>query len=191
MGDKQKLSELLVEMLHFCPTGQDNSDVFTSLFLNKLPREPRVLLTEVDMQVRQTLGTRTDMLAAHHQRLAHDAGTEVATVSLEEPVVAAIKPSGGNGQQGGEADSMVERASGGRRRRLVAVAVVGADSKLPTLCLTLSRPGWEQAFATISSAMAPRPGVAMPSATGRKTSRPGSYQHRRCWAVYPNIGSKH
>ncbi len=76
--------------------------MFNYLYLNKLQRELRVLLTKADIQDRQPLRTRADTLAYHLQRMAHDAGTAVAAFSLkepeDEPVVAAVKPSGGKGQ---------------------------------------------------------------------------------------------
>jgi hypothetical protein len=95
----------LAEMLRLCPRCQDNNDLFNYLYLNKLQRELRAILTKADRQDRQALGTRADTLAYHLQRMAHDAGTAVAAFSLEEPedepVVAAVKPGGGNGQRGG------------------------------------------------------------------------------------------
>ncbi len=36
---QQKLSELLAEMLRFCPRGEENSVFFNCLLLQKLPRE--------------------------------------------------------------------------------------------------------------------------------------------------------
>jgi hypothetical protein len=45
----QKPSELLVEMLRLCPRGQENNAFFNCLFLNKLLRELRILLSEADM----------------------------------------------------------------------------------------------------------------------------------------------
>ncbi len=60
----QKPSELLVEML--CPRGQENNVFFNCLFLNKLPRELHILLSEEDMADKQALGARADLLAAHN-----------------------------------------------------------------------------------------------------------------------------
>jgi hypothetical protein len=40
----------------------------TKLFLNKLPRKLRVLLSEAYMQDKQELGARADSFAAHHQK---------------------------------------------------------------------------------------------------------------------------
>jgi hypothetical protein len=49
----QKLSEVLAEMLRLCPSGQEN-------FL--LPRELRVLLTDVDHNDRRLLANKADQL---------------------------------------------------------------------------------------------------------------------------------
>ncbi len=100
LSGEQKPSELLAKMLRLCPRGHVNNDLFNYLYLNKLPRELRFILTEADRQ------TSADTLAVHRQRLSHDAGTAaLAAVSLEEPedelVVAAVKPSDGKGQRGG------------------------------------------------------------------------------------------
>jgi hypothetical protein len=62
---EQTHSELLDQMLQLC---QENNDQFNYLFLNKLPRELRVLLSEADMQDKQALGARADSFAAYHQK---------------------------------------------------------------------------------------------------------------------------
>ncbi len=56
----QKPSELLAEMLRLCPRGQENNAFFNCLFLNKLPRELRILLSEAEMADKQALGARAD-----------------------------------------------------------------------------------------------------------------------------------
>jgi hypothetical protein len=61
----QKPSELLAEMLRLCPRGQENNAFFNCLFLNKLPRELRILLSEAEMADKQALGARADLFAAH------------------------------------------------------------------------------------------------------------------------------
>ena len=68
----QKPSELLAEMLRLCPRGQENNAFFNCLFLNKLPRELRILLSEADMADKQALGARADLFAAHNSKQAHD-----------------------------------------------------------------------------------------------------------------------
>jgi hypothetical protein len=49
----QKPLELLAEMLRLCPRGQEKNAFFNCLFLNKLPRELHILLSEADV-VRQS-----------------------------------------------------------------------------------------------------------------------------------------
>jgi hypothetical protein len=53
----QKPSKLLAEMLRLCPRGQENNAFFNCLFLNKLPWELRILLSEADMADKQALGS--------------------------------------------------------------------------------------------------------------------------------------
>jgi hypothetical protein len=108
-----KLSELLAEMLCLCRWGQEKNTFFNCLFLNKLLRELRILLSEANMADKQALGARGDLFTAHNSKQAHDIEAMVATVSLleqegEETTVAAVSPgasrdqgSGRSGQQGG------------------------------------------------------------------------------------------
>jgi hypothetical protein len=49
----KKPSELLAEMLRLCLRGQENNAFFNCLLLNKLPRDLRILLSEVDMADKQ------------------------------------------------------------------------------------------------------------------------------------------
>ena len=102
----QKPSELLAEMLRLCPRGQENNAFFNCLFLNKLPRELRILLSEADMADKQALGARADLFAAHNSKQAQDVVAAVAAVSLsdhegEETTVAAVRPGANGGQRGG------------------------------------------------------------------------------------------
>ena len=104
----QKSLELLAEMIRLCPHGQENNWFFNCLFLNKLPRELRILLSEADMGKKQALGARADQFWAHNSKLARD---EVAAVApappdLEEDnYVAVVRPGGGwrGSQRGGGA----------------------------------------------------------------------------------------
>ncbi len=58
-------------MLRLCPRGQENN-AFFCLFLNKLPRELRILLSEADMADKQALGARANLFDAHNSKQAHD-----------------------------------------------------------------------------------------------------------------------
>jgi hypothetical protein len=114
----RKPSEMLSEMVRLCPRGQENSVFFTYCFLHRLPRELRVLLTDVDHNDRRALSLKADDLWAHSARNAHD--STVAAVasdpSEEEAVAAAVRaPARGRGgrARGG-------RVSGGRGRGAVS-----------------------------------------------------------------------
>ena len=111
----QKPSELLAEMIRLCPRGQENNDLFNYLFLNKLPRELRVLLSEADMADKQALAARADSFAAHHQRLAHDTVAAVASEPVEkeaeEDWVAVVRPS--NSSRGSQHGSGTRPQRGG------------------------------------------------------------------------------
>jgi hypothetical protein len=81
-------------MLRLCPRGQKNNAFFNCLFLNKLPRELRILLSEADMADKQALGARANLFDAHNSKQEHDVvAREVAPgggrKSLDAGVVAA------------------------------------------------------------------------------------------------------
>jgi hypothetical protein len=108
----QKPSKLLAEMLRLCPRGQENNAFLNCLFLNKLPRELRILLSEADMAEKQALGARAYLFVAHNSKQAHDMVAAVAATPLLEPegedtMVAAVclgagsKQCGGGRQRGG------------------------------------------------------------------------------------------
>jgi hypothetical protein len=102
----QKPSELLAEMLRLCPRGQENNTFFNCLYLNKLPRELRILLSEADMADKQALGARADLFATHNSKQAHDVVAAVAAGPSSEQegentTVAAVPPGAGSGQRGG------------------------------------------------------------------------------------------
>ncbi len=96
----QKPSELLAEMLRLCPRGQENSLFFTYLFLHRLPRELRVLLTDVDHNDRRLLSERADQLWAHYAKHSHSmmACVEEASSDEDRGAVAAIRRQGPGGR---------------------------------------------------------------------------------------------
>jgi hypothetical protein len=84
-------------MLGLCPRGQENNAFFNCLFLDKLPRELSILVSEADMADKQALGARADLFAAHNSKQAHDVAAAVPDVSFQEqegkdPTVAAVRP---------------------------------------------------------------------------------------------------
>ncbi len=100
---QQKPSKLLAEMLRFCPRGEENSVFFNCLFLQKLPRELRVLLSEADMADKRLLSERADQIWAHNSHLHHDTVAVVSSEPDGDGAVAAIQPARGgqNGRRGG------------------------------------------------------------------------------------------
>ena len=95
----RKPSELLAIMLEICPRGQDTSLFFQYLFLQRLPRELRIMLAEDDHADLRKTAEKADNLWAIHAKQSHDV---VAAVEPEadSDIVAAI-PSRGNGARGG------------------------------------------------------------------------------------------
>ena len=100
----QRPSELLAEMIRLCPRGAENNCFFNCLFLTKLPRELRILLSDAPMEDKQALGARADQIWSHNSRLAHDQATVAALADLqlhesdqEEPAVAAVRGSASRG----------------------------------------------------------------------------------------------
>jgi hypothetical protein len=117
----QKPSELLAEMLRLCPRGQENNAFFNCLFLNKLPRELRILLSEAEMADKQALGARADLFAAHNSKQAHTKRERRPQWlrSAQEPAADSAAEAAGSGAAVGEA-----------RRSGDAVAAA-ADSRCP------------------------------------------------------------
>jgi hypothetical protein len=96
---KQKPSELLAEMMRICPRGEEKSVFFNCHFLQKLPRELRVLLSEADMSDKRLLSARADQIWAHHVQLQHDTVASVsADQEQEEASVAAVHGARGRGR---------------------------------------------------------------------------------------------
>jgi hypothetical protein len=59
-----------------CPRGEKSSVFFNCLFLQKLPPEMRILLSEADMGDKRLLGDRADQVWAQNAQQHHDTGTE-------------------------------------------------------------------------------------------------------------------
>ncbi len=64
LGDR-KPSVLLAEMLEFCPAGESSAAVFAFLFLHRLPREIRVLLSEDDPANMRAIADKADRHVPH------------------------------------------------------------------------------------------------------------------------------
>jgi hypothetical protein len=76
-GDR-KPSMKLAEMLEFCPAGELSAAVFAFLFLQRLPQEIRVLLSEDDPANMRAIAEKDDRLIAMHVPQSHDSCAVVA-----------------------------------------------------------------------------------------------------------------
>jgi hypothetical protein len=79
-------SKLLSHMMELCPRGEENNKFFWFLFIQRLPRELRVLLTEDDFEEPRELAAKADrhwaMLLHQHGMVASlEAGDDSETVA--------------------------------------------------------------------------------------------------------------
>jgi hypothetical protein len=98
-------SDLMAAMLEVCPRGEEKTDLFACLFLQRLPRELRILLARADHKDPKALADHADELWAYHAAPA----AQLAQLSVgaePEAVVAAVRPAG-----------EFSRGRGGRGRR--------------------------------------------------------------------------
>lgn len=106
----RKPSEMMAAMLETCPRGEEKTNLFACLFLQRLPREIRVLLARADHNDPKSLAQQADELWALHDGRSETVAA-VFSESQEGDVVAAVR-SGERGRGGGRA-----RGRGGSRGR--------------------------------------------------------------------------
>jgi hypothetical protein len=158
----RKPSDLMAAMLETCPRGEEKSNLFACIFLQRLPREIRVLLANVDHKDPKALATRADELWSLHDN-------PVPLPPLQSPwcsrrdrrwiFVTAVRP---GGQRGGNSRGGARGRSRGR-----------GDRRL------LRRPGWPSAFASNTGGTETRPHPAHSPAAGRETAAPGATERGR------------
>jgi hypothetical protein len=101
----RKPSEMMAAMLETCPRGEEKTNLFACIFLQRLPREIRVLLARVDHKDPKELAKQTDELWALHDTNGGGGGiTAVQQDCVEGDFVAAVRTGdrqrGGNGSRG-------------------------------------------------------------------------------------------
>ena len=101
----RKPSEMLAAMMEFVPKGDEKSTFLAYFFLQRLPAEVRVLLSEDDHTDLRTLAARADRLMAH------------STTSVGG-VVAAVKPAYTHQQQSNQ-----HKKKGGKAKTSTAAAM--------------------------------------------------------------------
>jgi hypothetical protein len=98
-------SELLSHMLELCPRGQEDNMFFLFLFLQRLPKELRVLFAEDDLKKPRDLATKADK---HWAMLNHQHGVVAAVEAADDETAIAAVHGGGQRGRGGR---------GGKHRR--------------------------------------------------------------------------
>jgi hypothetical protein len=95
----RKPSDMLVDMEKLKPA--DDKQYFAYMFLQRLPREVRVLLSKEPIDNMRQLAEKADAYMALHQPQSHDVAAPVAaaTPDCEEDSVAAVKAGGKKGGQ--------------------------------------------------------------------------------------------
>jgi hypothetical protein len=170
----RKPSELMAEMLEICPRGEEKTELFACLFLQRLPREIRVLLARVDHKDPKELAEQAD-----HFWGLHDTPSSIAAVTLpggggKEQLVAAVRTATGSGRGRGGRGRHGGRGGGG----------TGVGSR--TRASYLVTPGWPPVFAWNTGDMGSTPTPVSSLVRGRKTARPGATKRRCPWRTSPH-----
>jgi hypothetical protein len=131
----RKPSELLAAMLELCPQDQHTSPFFFYFFLQRLPREIRVLLSEESPADIRRVAEKADRLMVLHCPQQHDTVAALAAFSDDEAEVAAVKQRSG------------KKPSGGKKR--IKTGKAAAEAARSSLCWYHARFG-EKAHSCIS-----------------------------------------
>jgi hypothetical protein len=109
----QRPSEMLTAMLQLCPAGESATKLFRYLFLQRLPRELRIMLSEDGVSPIAALAARADQLWSHHS--FGDGRPPIAAVlDVEEGLpVAAVRQS--DQRRGGRGRGRDNRRGGSNR----------------------------------------------------------------------------
>jgi hypothetical protein len=100
----RKPSELMNQMLEICPRGEEKNKFFLFLFLQRLPRELRVMLAEENISEPRDLAAKADRHWAMLNHQTHGLVAPITAAESEEPVIAAVQHAGrgrGRGRGGG------------------------------------------------------------------------------------------
>ena len=97
----QRPTELLADMVQLCPAGEAGTKLFRMLFLQRLPKDLRIILAEDETSGLQDLAARANILWSHASEL--QSSTVAAVGEDESSSVAAVRSS--------------ERGSGGRSNK--------------------------------------------------------------------------
>jgi hypothetical protein len=132
----RKPSELMAAMLEICPRGEEKTDLFACLFLQRLPREIRILLADADHKDPKLLAEKADQLWGHHSIEA----VGISVVQEDDGLVAAMRSDNGGGRgrggRGGRGNHRRGRGAGGGTRAAMAESDISKEARLAAgLCL--------------------------------------------------------
>jgi hypothetical protein len=138
----RKPSELLSQMLEACPRGQENNMFFLFLFLQRMPKELRVLFPEDDLKNPRDLAAKADK---HWALLSHQHGTVAAIEAAEDDTAIATVQSGQYcGRSGRHGRGQCKRCRGGYH----ATAPAAQDSQAAAATPHSTAPGTLARLAT-------------------------------------------
>jgi hypothetical protein len=115
LGDR-KPSELLATMIELCPRDQHNSPFFFYFFLQPLPRETRVLLSEESPADIRRVAEKADRLMVLHCPQHHDTVAALPCSSEDEADVAAVKQRYSKKSGGGKKKGKAGKPAAGAAR---------------------------------------------------------------------------
>jgi hypothetical protein len=164
----RKLSQQMAAMLEVCPRGAEKCILFPCLFLCRLPRQLRVLLTQADLADIKGLAEQADELWTHHS--VEDLVAAFQQPLLEEEPTAAVAAVHGPPSQGGKATHWKKK-----------------EGRKPPL---RSRPSpkrlvWWLGSAWPTLVIAMLPTAATPRVHGWEAEGPGACQRRHSWSSFP------
>jgi hypothetical protein len=149
----QKPSDMLHDLVQFCPDGEAQTRIFRYLFLQRLPTEIRIILAEDRDSTLAALAARADQLWAHSTRQPHDAAVNAVLEEENHDTIAAISHphsrGGGRGRgRGGQSRPFRGRGGGGAPPASTAAAAPAdgnpnAPAKLARQTSGLCRFHWQ------------------------------------------------
>jgi hypothetical protein len=123
----QRPTELLADLTQYCPEGETAMKIFRLLFLHRLPRELRIILSEDTTSTLAALAARADQLWSHCPSTSMHA---VADDPADTLAVAAISSNSRGGSRGsGQWQRGRGEARGGNRGGRTANSDTGDGAK--------------------------------------------------------------
>jgi hypothetical protein len=141
----QKPSDMLHDLVQFCPDGEAQTRIFRYLFLQRLPTEIRIVLAEDRNFTLAALAARADQLWAHSTRQTHDAAVNAVLEEEGHETIAAVSSShhSRGGGRGGQSCPFHGRGGGGAPPAAPADSNPNAPSKLARQSSGLCRFHWQ------------------------------------------------